>query len=63
MLADQELGKEVTFCSCFCVFKEENLSKKISQFWPESPGFLEKKIRFSRFCTFEVGRSVDILPF
>ena len=60
-VADQELaGKEVTFCKCFCVFREKIISKtKISRFWPESPGFLEKKIKVSRFCTLsEVGRSV-----
>ena len=40
-VADQE--KRSLFVSVF-VFLEKNLSKtKISGFWPESPGFLEKK--------------------
>ena len=44
--------KRSLFVSVF-VFLEKNLSKtKISRFWPEFPGFLEKKIKVSRFCTF-----------
>ena len=49
--------KRSLFLSVF-VFLEKNLSKtKISRFWPESPGFLEKKINPPGFELSEVGRS------
>ena len=49
--------KRSHFVSVF-VFLEKNLSKtKISRFWPESPGFLEKKLKSPGFALSEVGRS------